>query len=168
MIALVSGYDCPSSGAFVHASCKTTVLINADCATVETEVLARVNGQPSAWHDPHNNGTYSILKTSSGSIALKRLTGNGKYTDKLTLTLSAAALESNFQGSTSPGKCVLQGCSESQSTSVADFSIDFSPPLPPSPHTRNEAINSPGPASHISAASLLISRGTPLSLEAAA
>lgn len=53
------------------------------------------------------------------------MTGNGKYTDKLTLTFSAAALESNFQSSTSVGTCVLRGCSESQVTSVADFSTNY-------------------------------------------
>merc|ERR1712150_235137 len=48
-------------------------------------------------------------------MRLQRRTGNGKYTDKLTFTFDKTSL----------GKCKIQGCSESQVTSVADFSTNY-------------------------------------------
>eukprot|EP00662_Eupelagonemidae_sp_cell21_P049438 gene49438-18961_t len=76
-----------------------------------------------AWHDPHNNGTY----TKTGPLAYSRLTGDGKrpspyatvmsdepprwYTDKQTFTLTSA----------SSTTCKIEGCSESQVTSGSDF-----------------------------------------------
>ena len=88
----------------------------APCATAFEEMLARVNGQYGNWHDPHNNGTYSVLASQPpGTLALSRRTGDGKYTDKLTFTFADA----------SSSTCSIAGCSESQVTSVADFSTNY-------------------------------------------
>ena len=110
-------YTCPKSGALIYASCKTTVSAADTCESVRLEMLARVGGQYGSWHDPHNNGTYSVIDdTSQTSLALQRVTGDNKYTDKITFTFEAAG---NYDG------CVVRGCSRSQVTSVADFSTNY-------------------------------------------
>lgn len=107
-------YTCPGSSSTIHASCKQTATIATSCATVGAEIKARIAGQYGTWHDPHNNGTYSILSATDSQFQLQRVTGNLKYTDKMTLTLSGSG-----------DSCTLSGCSESQVTSVADFSTNF-------------------------------------------
>merc|ERR1719277_942039 len=72
--------------------------------------MNRVSSQGSTWHDPHNNGTYSLISADTPKLQLSRLTGDRKYTDKMTLTLA----EKDDQ-------CMIEGCSESQSPSIADF-----------------------------------------------
>ena len=80
-----------------------------------TEINARVTGQAnSSWTDPHNAGTYTILSSGSGTMQLTRKTGDGKYTDKQTFTFTA-----NGAG------CAVTACSESQVTSVIDYSTNF-------------------------------------------
>uniref|UniRef100_A0A7S4F3H7 Uncharacterized protein n=1 Tax=Chrysotila carterae TaxID=13221 RepID=A0A7S4F3H7_CHRCT len=75
--ALASAYECPGSPAFVHASCKVSVEAHAPCDDVRNEVLSRVKGQYLKWHDPHNNGTYTLTDTGAdGSLSLQRVTGN--------------------------------------------------------------------------------------------
>jgi len=107
--------QCPGSPAYIHASCKQEATIAASCAVVASEIQARVVDQANGtWYDPHNKGTYSVLSSSAGVMQLQRLTGNKKYTDKMTVTLT-----------TSGDSCILSGCSESQVTSVADFSTNF-------------------------------------------
>jgi len=114
--AVPSSYQCPGSAAFIHASCKVEASLSTSCATARAEMLARVGGQYLKWHDPHNNGTYSVLdKSDPSTLALQRVTGNKKYTDKLTFSFEAAA----------NGQCTVYGCSESQVTSVADFSTNY-------------------------------------------
>ena len=109
-------YSCPSSGSPLHASCKTTVEATGLCSAVREEMLARVAGQYATWHDPHNNGTYSVLdKSVSSTLQLQRVTGDKKYTDKITFTFE----------DTAAGTCTFQGCSVSQVTSVADFSTNY-------------------------------------------
>jgi hypothetical protein len=115
-VAAVGGMACPKSSAFIHASCQTVATASASCSTVRAEVLARVAGQYGQWHDPHNNGTYTVLDESAqDTLQLKRLTGDGKYTDKVTLTLANA----------SDTACTVSGCSESQVTSVLDYSTNY-------------------------------------------
>merc|ERR1712022_64354 len=80
------------------------------------EVTARAKGSADgSWTDPHNKGKYTITSSSGSAMALKHLTGTGKYTDKLMLTFS----------STSNGGCSLDACSESQVTSVLDMSTNY-------------------------------------------
>lgn len=54
---------CPGSSSWVHASAKVEVLAQATCQDVMEEIKARVAGnEAGTWHDPHNGGTYSLLK----------------------------------------------------------------------------------------------------------
>lgn len=114
--ALASAYECPGSPAFVHASCKVSVEAHAPCDDVRNEVLSRVKGQYLKWHDPHNNGTYTLTDTGAdGSLSLQRVTGNKKYTDKMRFVFADAK----------DGSCSVKACSESQVMSVADFSTNY-------------------------------------------
>eukprot|EP00927_Polykrikos_kofoidii_P081888 TRINITY_DN7984_c0_g1_i1.p1 TRINITY_DN7984_c0_g1~~TRINITY_DN7984_c0_g1_i1.p1 ORF type:complete len:187 (+),score=29.93 TRINITY_DN7984_c0_g1_i1:64-624(+) len=118
-----AGPECPSSGSFIHASTSVeVVLAKTSCNLVNTEILARIKGQSTgAWHDPHNNGTYSL---DSGpmdlpKVELHRVTGDKKYTDKMILSCQE-------QGCSPAGCSVkLSGCSASQVFSVADFSTNY-------------------------------------------
>jgi len=110
-----AGYSCPDSPARIHASCKQAAHFSTDCATVSAEIQARVAAQSTGgWYDPHNNGTYTLSSATDTELQLQRITGDKKYTDKLTISLSG-----------SNGECVLSGCSQSQVTSVADFSTNY-------------------------------------------
>lgn len=113
-LSLGDSYKCPGSKSFIHASCEQTATFDASCSVVGDEIKARVSGQPFAWHDPHNNGTYSIMSSSADTIQLQRVTGDLKYTDKITLFLDTVG-----------SGCTVRGCSESQVTSVADFSTNY-------------------------------------------
>merc|ERR1712129_435886 len=106
---LVSGSD-----AFIHASCKVTADFSASCDSVVGEIRARVNGQYGQWHDPHNNGTYTIDGWDGEVMQLTRVTQNKKYTDKL-----------NYKFKPSGAGCTLYGCSESQVKSMKDFSTNY-------------------------------------------
>merc|ERR1711920_59469 len=108
-----SSYKCPGSAAWVYAWSEQTTSINAGCDAVMTEIMDRVNGK-NGWYDPHNRGTYSITSSSTNELDVQRKTGDGKYTDKIVL-----------QFESSDSTCVVKGCSESQVTSVMDFSTNF-------------------------------------------
>jgi hypothetical protein len=111
-----NGSVCPGSGAWIsHASCDMNVAFTDACADVVTEVNARVAGQYADWHDPHNNGTYTIKDASADQMSLERTTGDGKYTDKMILTFTD-------NGS---GGCSVGACSESQVTSYIDYSTNY-------------------------------------------
>ena len=87
--------------------------MDAEVATVEAEIKARVAGQYSAWHDPHNNGTYS-LQNYGGTISTSRLTGDGKYTDKQIFTLTDSG-----------SSCKIEACSRSQVPSLFDMGTNY-------------------------------------------
>merc|ERR1719428_1441119 len=70
---------------------------------------ARVSGQYNTWHDPHNNGTYTLVSATDSELDMTRKTGNGKYTDKLIFVFASGA-----------NGCLISGCSESQVFSIAD------------------------------------------------
>jgi len=102
---------CPSSSSFIHAGCDLSLDFTDSCADVSAEIEARVAGQYEMWHDPHNNGTYTIASSSADFYSLSRTTANGQYTDKM-----------NFQlADSSSGGCTVSACSESQVTSVVDY-----------------------------------------------
>lgn len=116
LLSCIVAAKCPGSNAWVHAKCEVSVEVHAKCDDVMVEMEGRVAGTAKGtWHDPHNRGIYSILSRGAQELSLQRRTGNGKYTDKLTFTFDKI----------SPGKCKIQGCSESQVTSVADFSTNY-------------------------------------------
>jgi lipocalin len=107
---------CPGSGASLfHTGMKITTTAAASCATVDAELTARIAGQYAAWHDPHNNGTYYDADFG-GDASFTRVTGDLKYTGKMTFTLVDGA---------DADSCVIQACSESQVTSLSDFGTNY-------------------------------------------
>lgn len=78
------------------------------------EMLARVSGD-NGWLDPHNAGTYAVSSSSDTSLSVSRTTRNGAYIDLIAFELESSA----------SGGCVVSACSESQVTSIADFSTNF-------------------------------------------
>lgn len=109
---------CPGSPSTPHASCQTNVNVNATCAAVIAEMSARaVGSQDGSWTDPHNGGTYTVTSSDASSVQLKRVTGDhkpGPYTDFILFTLTDVN-----------GQCTLAGCSDSQSTSIGDYSTNY-------------------------------------------
>jgi len=89
----------------------------ASCDDVLAEINARVNGQSSVWHDPHNNGTYT-KQNYGGSYSASRRTGDGKYTDKMIFTLTPTA-------GASSSSCKLEACSRSQVFSLLDMGTNY-------------------------------------------
>ena len=115
----VRAETCPSSSAWPHAGCEVSLTTTASCSEASAEVVARISGQYDDWHDPHNNGTYTIIsdETSTGGLLqLSRLTGNQKYTDHINFKFSP---DSEGAG------CSIDACSQSQVTSVADYSTNY-------------------------------------------
>mmetsp|Transcript_1746 Transcript_1746/g.2609 ORF Transcript_1746/g.2609 Transcript_1746/m.2609 type:complete len:170 (+) Transcript_1746:19-528(+) len=114
-VSAAAAVKCPGSPAPIHAQITLSATASASCSDVIAEIKARVDGQASGtWHDPHNNGKYSILSAAESELDLSRVTGNGKYTDKQVLTFSGTG-----------SSCTIEGCSQSQVTSVADMSTNY-------------------------------------------
>lgn len=91
-----------------------SVSFTDSCATVQKEMTGRASGA-NGWVDPHNGGTYTIDSSSSSSITAHRQSGGeGKYTDKMDFTFT-----DNGTG------CDVEACSESQVTSVVDYSTNY-------------------------------------------
>uniref|UniRef100_A0A7S4UMD6 Uncharacterized protein n=1 Tax=Alexandrium monilatum TaxID=311494 RepID=A0A7S4UMD6_9DINO len=115
-LALGAARDsCPGSPAVIHAKAQVRVRVAGSCSDAMAEMRARVNGQFGRWHDPHNNGTYTLLRRGSSQLEFSRLTGDRRYTDLLTFT---------FQD-TGGASCLLEGCSESQVFSIRDYSTNL-------------------------------------------
>jgi len=113
--ALLAADACPGSSAWGHhAKCSMKVTFSAPCSDVEDEINARVKGE-NGWYDPHNKGTYGVVKAKHGAMTLKRVTGNKRFTDLMDFTFH----------STSDGGCSVEACSESQVTSYKDFSTNY-------------------------------------------
>jgi len=111
-----NGYNCPGSAAWIYASCTTTSNAMTSCSDVMDEMRARVAGQAKRqWHDPHL-GVYSITGSTDNFISMQRVTRNQKYTDKMNFT---------FEERARGVECQIKGCSESQVTSIADFSTNY-------------------------------------------
>merc|ERR1712228_570695 len=114
----LDSYNCPGSGSLVHAWMEVTATAAASCDDVKAEITARANAE-GGWKDPHNGGIYSVL-TSDAIIKTQRTTnpatsvGGQVYTDK-----------QNFELTEVDGKCQIKACSESQGTSVGDFSTNY-------------------------------------------
>jgi hypothetical protein len=114
--AVPQAMKCPGSPALIHAGMEITATAAASCDDVAAEILARIAGQSTGkWHDPHHNGTYSV--DDKKTLAIRRVTGDhkpGPYTDKQQFTLTD-------DGS----NCKIEGCSESQVFSEADFGTNY-------------------------------------------
>jgi len=107
---------CPGSPAWVHAGMEITATASASCQDVQDEMIARVNGQYAQWHDPHNNGTYTLTgHTLRGDLSFSRVTGNKKYTDKMQFKLTQVG----------DSQCTIEGCSESQVLSWLDYGTNY-------------------------------------------
>mmetsp|Transcript_68503 Transcript_68503/g.112553 ORF Transcript_68503/g.112553 Transcript_68503/m.112553 type:complete len:371 (-) Transcript_68503:154-1266(-) len=114
-VPFVAAYNCPSSSSSIHASCRVTVAADVPCEQVQAEMKARVDGQSAGlWHDPHNNGTYSLIDSDKDVLDFQRVTGNKKYTDKL-----------RFDFKDIGNKCEISACSASQVFSIGDFSTNY-------------------------------------------
>eukprot|EP00933_Yihiella_yeosuensis_P071080 TRINITY_DN79279_c0_g1_i1.p2 TRINITY_DN79279_c0_g1~~TRINITY_DN79279_c0_g1_i1.p2 ORF type:complete len:189 (-),score=40.31 TRINITY_DN79279_c0_g1_i1:475-1041(-) len=109
--------QCPGTGHGVWFHAKASLLVTAktSCSIVQDEIRARVKGE-NGWVDPHNHGTYSMISDQGGAMKLKRVTGNGKYTDMMVLT---------FAGLEEDSSCQIAACSESQVNSWLDMSTNF-------------------------------------------
>jgi len=116
---------CPGSGAiFGHARTQVTATAKASCAVVGAEIEARAGAlqrhHPARWVDPHNGGIYSVISSTDGELNTKRSTnpkhspGGITFTDKQTFTLVDNA-----------GTCEISACSESQGSSLKDFSTNY-------------------------------------------
>merc|ERR1712226_268648 len=112
-------YSCPRSGSFVRAWMEVTATASASCDDVKAEIQARASTQ-GGWKDPHNGGIYSVLSSDGNVIKTQRTTNPAKsvggklYTDKQNFELTAVG-----------GQCQIKACSESQGTSVGDFSTNY-------------------------------------------
>lgn len=118
LLVAAAASECPGSAAWVRASARVEVRADQPCSTVVAEMRARVTNQGVVWHDPHNNGTYSILSdrfASDSQLELQRVTHSKKYTDKLMFTFHKKA----------DNVCYFFGCSESQVFSVMDYSTNY-------------------------------------------
>jgi len=106
---------CPGSSAPVHCGGTIEATVQASCAEVRTEVLARVFGE-NGWIDSHNNGTYTVLRETAGDevVELSRVTGDGKYTDLINMDFTDAG-----------SACKVTSCSESQVFSIGDASTNY-------------------------------------------
>lgn len=116
--ASADDYNCPTSGSSMHAGCQVYTQFQTSCSAVQIEMNNRLNAQASGeWRDPHNNGTYTIVKESVDLFQVSRITGDGKYTDLINFNFGTQDL----YGST----CDLYSCSESQVFSIGDMGTNF-------------------------------------------
>ena len=123
---------CPGSPSWQHAKCNMVVTFpSTSCTDVHNEIASRIAGL-SSWIDPHNGGTYSSSRdevdesTGTRYVEGSHDTGDGKYTDKFTLVLmESSSSEVVGEDSTTSGSCTMTACSESQVTSVLDFSTNY-------------------------------------------
>jgi hypothetical protein len=114
------GMKCPGSKAiFGHAKTTVTASAAASCSDVKAEMIARASGQNS-WIDPHNGGIYAVLSSSDTEVETSRTANpkhsvlGQKYVDKQTFTLTPSG-----------NGCDIAACSESQGTSMKDFSTNY-------------------------------------------
>ena len=118
LLATAAGaMKCPGSGSWIHAWAEVEAVAGASCADVMEEMKARVGG--GSWVDPHNKGTYSLLSEDTNELDVQRITGNKKFTDKITFTFFDFKLEG------AKPSCGIHACSESQGFSIGDFSTNY-------------------------------------------
>ena len=120
LLAATVDAACPGSPAAVHAKCKMKITFpSASCATVQEEIIHRMKGD-FGWTDPHNDGIYTLQDSNEETLKGSRLTGDKKYTDLFEMTFSSSS--NNQKGG---DYCLVEACSESQVTSVIDFSTNY-------------------------------------------
>lgn len=125
---------CPGSNATIHAKCAMEVTFpNVDCVTVKDEIKHRILGD-GGWLDPHNHGMYMLLGETNddddngegnvSTLTASRLTSDKKYTDLFVFTFSPGA-DDDGRTNNADARCVVTACSESQVTSILDFSTNY-------------------------------------------
>lgn len=120
VVGIAAAAECPGSGAWVHSGCTVEATASVSCEKVMAEMVARAQGK-GGWVDPHNAGKYTILEQGSNRLLTQRTTnpktsvGGKVYTDKQLFNLSPKGDDA----------CDIQACSESQGTSVYDFSTNY-------------------------------------------
>ena len=116
-VATFASAACRGSPASIHAKCEMNIAFKTGCDKVKEEVTQRLVGN-SGWKDPHNGGTYRLEGFDADRSALQGLhtSGNGNYTD---------LFEFVFHSDDDEESCVVEACSESQVTSVLDFSTNY-------------------------------------------
>jgi len=120
----VSDAQCPGSPAEVHAKCTMSVMFAEHCAVVKQEIEIRMSGFDDEFVDPHNHGHYH--KTwSDGAHGTHtrgyRETGDGGYDEGVYMDRIFLTYENLEAGD----GCMVTACSESQHTSVLDFSTNY-------------------------------------------
>jgi hypothetical protein len=113
-VGLATAMKCPTSGSSVHAGCEVQVSFKDSCSSVRNEIVSRIEGQYNAWHDPHNNGTYTMTLNTATEVDASRLTGDKKYTDLMIFTFTDSSTG-----------CSVDACSESQVFSIGDYSTNY-------------------------------------------
>merc|ERR1712113_8965 len=78
------------------------------------EIEARASAPQTMWQDPHNDGTYELLKNEGNYILTKRTTKNKVFEDKQDFKLTPKGTG-----------CSVVACSESQGISAADKGTNF-------------------------------------------
>ena len=103
-------------------------MTTASCSEASAEVVARIRGQYDDWHDPHNNGTYTLTglgmefdflggnQSFGGNLSTSRLTGDRLYEDKQFFVLSSSG---------SGDACTIEACSRSQVPSRYDDGTNY-------------------------------------------
>jgi hypothetical protein len=117
LIASTSAYN--SYVTPIRASCNLIIDFKNSCADVQTEITTRVDGQPTSWHDPHNNGNYAFTGKDAKKFSLERKSGSASkivYTD---------SVEFAFQDSLDGDSCHVVASSNSQVFSILDFGTNF-------------------------------------------
>ena len=102
------------------------------CKTIIEEVTLRLQHYQ-GWVDPHNHGTYTLLSSSSSSSspistmikASRKTGGHGDYVDLLNLEFVSIVSNKEDSSSSSSSSCLVRACSESQVTSILDFSTNY-------------------------------------------
>ena len=123
MIALLLGVAGYNAAFPVRASCAADFTFNNPCFTVAHEISKRIHGQhlggADAWHDPHNNGSYSFIHAMNPPLfKLYRVSGTAsrqKYTDVVDLSFSVV----------NNGTCKMTAHSTSTVFSILDFSTNW-------------------------------------------
>ncbi len=104
---------CPGSPSAVRAKCSMEVKFEQSCSVVKREVEARITGV-NGWIDPKTKpGTYRLTGNTTSSTAFSRTTGDGQYTDKVTVAYSESS------------GCAAVFCSESQVFSIGDYDTNY-------------------------------------------
>ena len=118
VLVAASAAEYCESKALSYAHCTGSVeFTTGTCSQVFEVISGRAAGSQSGkWTDPHNKGAYILEGNSTTEIDVKRVTGSGKYTDKMSFTLSA---------SEDGAGCKVNVCSKSQVFSVEDFGTNW-------------------------------------------